>query len=205
MNYLLRQSIKNTPEQLSGQMKFFFWGCSKVTPSTWQTIILPAPFIMICQQLKQNIFWKQIKYNCWCSSILALDYYTDIARKICNFSRSHVVYPFFKSLVDIHTEWAVLSFNFSDLCKKLVIEGNFPQHHRNSDSSAEDDNSPPYVCHYFKHCCLVGKRAEPWFHSVPNHYLHWELFNNNSQCDSSLLWVVKHAIGLPSCLLLQLA
>lgn len=82
--------------------------------------------------------------------------------------------------------------------RKLVTEDNFPQHHRNSDHSAEDDNSPLSVFHYFKHCCLVEKSTEPWFHSVPNYYLHWELFNNSSQYDSSLLWVVKHTIGLPA-------
>lgn len=107
------------------------------------------------------------------------------------------MYLSFKSLVDIHTEWAVLSFNISGIGKKRVTKDNFPQHHK---------NSPPPMCRYSKHCCLVGKRVEPWFHLVRNYYLHvWEVFNNNSQCDSSLLWVVKPAISLPSCPLLQSA
>lgn len=62
------------------------------------------------------------------------------------------------------------------------------------------------VCCYSKHCCWLGKITESWFTLVPNYSLRvWKLFNSNYQWDPSLLWAVKCAINLPSCLLLQLA
>lgn len=162
-------------------MKFFFWGSTKVTPSTWQTIILPASFIMICQQLKQNIFWKQKKYNCWCSSILALDHYTDSVRKISNFYQEATLCIYSLNHWWIYTQNEQFFLLTLVAYAKSMWQDNFPQHHKNSDSSAEDKNSPPSVCHYSKRCCLVGKIVEPWFHLGPHYYLHvWELFNNNS-------------------------
>lgn len=87
-----------------------------------------------------------------------------------------------------------------------MTEDHFSQHHQNPDSSDEDKKSLPSVCCYSKHCCGLGKITESWFTLVPNYSLRvWKLFNSNHQWDPSLLWAVKCAINLPSCLLLQLA
>lgn len=181
-------------------MKFFFWGSAEVTPSTWQTIILPASFIMICQQLKQNTFWKQIKYNIKYVDVVPFSHST-ITQKFLTFCQEAML-----CICSLDHGWIYTQndqFFLSTLvayAKHMWQRANFPQHRKNSWQLSWTKNLPPSVCQPSKHWCLVCKTLEPWFHLVPSCYLHiQELFTNNSQCDSPLQWDVKPAISLPSC------
>lgn len=134
-------------------MKLFFWGSTEVTPSTWQTIILPASFIMICQQLKQNIFWEQIKCNYWCNLILELDHYTHTARKTSNFYQEAML-----SVYSLNHWWMQTEDEFFILTLvryvRITWQDHFPQHNTITDSSG---NSFPSAYCYSKPYCLTGK------------------------------------------------
>lgn len=135
---------------------------------------------MICQQLKQNIFWKQIKYNFRCSLILALNIYRHCQRNF-NFYREATILTYYLHCLWKH-EKQFLFLTLAAHAKNMHYSAPcFPPPHE------PWQNSPPSAFCYPKNCCRVDNRNVIQASSQ----LLFTCLKDIQLCDASLVWAVK--------------